>query len=264
LTVVRDALEQEGADALLQAVLDELSAVAGNPGRTASPDRGSSVAERTDNASDAAGSARSSRRWTERDTQSVDAPCYEPLEPMLHELAQHARAMAARQDKQLQVVVSPGGVEIERGVAPELWDSLLHLVQNAVDHGIETVSERGSKPALARLVLSAELRGSGVILRVEDDGRGVDPEQVRRSAVTRGVAQATDYGAASDQQMYALLFEHGFSTLAEAGPTSGRGVGLDVVKRRIASLGGTVEISTELGRGTRFSLLLPARSRDES
>jgi chemotaxis protein histidine kinase CheA len=264
LAVVRDALERQRADAcdaLLQAVLDELSAIAGNSGVTASPSRVSNIA---DGAYDANDSARAAQRWAERDTESLDASRDEPLEPMLRELAQHARAMAERQGKRLEVVVSPGGVEIERGSAAELWDSLLHLVQNAVDHGIEPVSERGSKPALARLALSAELLGSGVILRVEDDGRGIDLEQVRRSAVARGVLLATGTGAAGDQQMYALLFEHGFSTLDEAGPTSGRGVGLDVVRRRIAALGGTVEISTVLGRGTRFSLLLPAFSPDMS
>ena len=264
LAVVRDALERQSAaacDALLQAVLDELSAVTGNSGAIASPNRASSAADGADSAHD---SARSAQRWPERVTESVDVPCNEPLEPLLCELAQHARAMAARQGKRLHVVVSGGGVELEPGVALELWDSLLHLVQNAVDHGIETVSERGSKPALARLALSAELLGSGVLLRVEDDGRGVDLEHVRRSAIARGVSLATGTGATSDQQMYALLFEHGFSTLDEAGPTSGRGVGLDVVRRRIASLGGTVEISTELGRGTRFSLLLPARSPSPS
>jgi CheY-like chemotaxis protein len=96
-----------------------------------------------------------------------------------------------------------------------------------------------------------------VILRVEDDGRGIDPDRVRRAAIVRGVADRASLHGATDQQIFDLLFEHGFSTREEATVTSGRGVGLDVVKRRVESLGGNVELSTELGRGTRFSLSVP-------
>jgi chemotaxis protein histidine kinase CheA len=180
-----------------------------------------------------------------------------PIEPMLRELAQHARAIGARQGKELEIRISADGVQLERDVVDQLWDSLLHLVQNAVDHGIEAVAERGSKPAQARLRLSAESVGPSVILRVEDDGRGIDPERVRRSAIARGVVDAAAVREASDQEIYDLLFEHGFSTKDETSVTSGRGVGLDVVKRRVESLGGSVELSTELGRGTRFSLSVP-------
>ena len=180
-----------------------------------------------------------------------------PIEPMLRELAQHARSIGARQGKELDIRVSADGVQLERDVVDQLWDSLLHLVQNAVDHGIEPVSERGSKAPVARLVLSAESAGPRVILRVEDDGRGIDPARVRSSALARGVVDAAAVSARTDQEIYDLLFEHGFSTREEASVTSGRGVGLDVVKRRVESLGGTVELSTELGRGSRFSLSVP-------
>jgi two-component system chemotaxis sensor kinase CheA len=180
-----------------------------------------------------------------------------PIEPMLRELAQHARTIGARQGKELDVRIFADGVQLERDVVDQLWDSLLHLVQNAVDHGIESASERGAKPTLARLLLSAESVGPSVILRVEDDGRGIDPERVRKSAIERGVADAETLRGASDKDIYDLLFEHGFSTKDETSVTSGRGVGLDVVKRRVESLGGNVELSTELGRGTRFSLSVP-------
>jgi chemotaxis protein histidine kinase CheA len=180
-----------------------------------------------------------------------------PIEPMLRELSQHARSIADRQGKELDVQVMADGVQLERDVVDQLWDSLLHLVQNAVDHGIEPVAQRGAKPPVATLRLSAESVGPSVILRVEDDGRGIDPAHVKSSAISRGLVDATVLGNASDQEVFELLFEHGFSTREEASVTSGRGVGLDVVKRRIEALGGNVELSTELGRGSRFSLSVP-------
>ena len=110
-----------------------------------------------------------------------------PIEPMLEELARHARKAAEQQQKLVEVQALAGGVQLERDVADQLWDSLLHLVQNAVDHGLETPDQRAAKPPVARLRLSAESVGPSVVLRVEDDGRGIDPADVRRVAAERGV-----------------------------------------------------------------------------
>ena len=180
-----------------------------------------------------------------------------PVEPMLQELTRHARQAADQQHKLIEASATAGGVQLERDVADQLWDSLLHLVQNAVDHGIETPDARGSKGAVARLRISAESVGPNVMLRVEDDGRGIDPEEVRRAAVERGVLSAEGARDLSDSAATELLFEHGFSTRREAGRTSGRGVGLDVVRRRIESLGGDVSIETTVGASTRFTLSVP-------
>lgn len=179
------------------------------------------------------------------------------IEPMLEELARHVRKAAQSQQKLVEVQVSAGGVQLERDVADQLWDSLLHLVQNAVDHGLEGPDERGSKPPVARMRLAAESVGPSVVLRVEDDGRGIDPEQVRRAATERGILSAEAAAALSDAQASELLFEHGFSTRQVASRTSGRGVGLDVVRRRIESLGGHVSLESQLGAGTHFSLGVP-------
>jgi chemotaxis protein histidine kinase CheA len=180
-----------------------------------------------------------------------------PIEPMLEELLRHARGAAQRQDKLIVAEELAGGVQLERDVADQLWDSLLHLVQNAVDHGIEPSDARGDKPALARLRISAESAGPNIVLRVEDDGRGIDPVEVRRVAVERGVVSAEAAEALDDRATTELLFEHGFSTRREAGRTSGRGVGLDVVRRRVETLGGSVGIESQLGKGTRFTLSVP-------
>jgi two-component system chemotaxis sensor kinase CheA/two-component system sensor histidine kinase and response regulator WspE len=180
-----------------------------------------------------------------------------PIEPLLEELARHARKAAERQQKMVEVQAVGGGVQLERDVADQLWDSLLHLVQNAVDHGLELPDARGGKAPVARLKLIAESVGPSVVLRVEDDGRGIDPAEVRRAAVERGVVADDVARELSDAQVTELLFEHGFSTRGEASRTSGRGVGLDVVRRRVESLGGNVSIESQKGIGTRFTLSVP-------
>jgi len=179
------------------------------------------------------------------------------IEPMLEELARNASQAAQRQQKMVEVQALGGGVQLERDVADQLWDSLLHLVQNAVDHGVEIPEQRAGKPPIARLSLTAESVGPSVVLHVEDDGRGIDPEQVRQVATERGVLSKQAAQQLSDVELTELLFEHGFSTRSEASRTSGRGVGLDVVRRRVESLGGSVSIASKLGHGTRFTLSVP-------
>jgi two-component system, chemotaxis family, sensor kinase CheA len=180
-----------------------------------------------------------------------------PIEPMLEELTRHARRAAERQGKLLETLALASDVQLERDVADQLWDALLHLVQNSVDHGIEPADARGSKSAVARLRITAGSLGPSVMLRVEDDGRGIDPNEVRRVAVERGVLSRQAASELSDRAATELLFEHGFSTRDEAGRTSGRGVGLDVVRRSVESLGGSVSIESTPGVSTSFTLTVP-------
>jgi chemotaxis protein histidine kinase CheA len=180
-----------------------------------------------------------------------------PIGPLLEELARNVRGAAQRQGKLVEVQVTAGGVQLERDVADQLWDSLLHLAQNAVDHGLEDPAERGSKPPVAKLRLAAESVGPSVVLRVEDDGRGIDGAEVRRVAVERGVIGEDTAANLDDANTYELLFEHGFSTRSVASRTSGRGVGLDVVRRCVETLGGNITIESRLGHGTRFTLAVP-------
>ena len=179
------------------------------------------------------------------------------IEPALRDLSQHARALAAAGGKSLVTDVLARGVQIERDALDTLWESLLHLAQNAVDHGIERPDERGAKSPSGRLLLAAETRGANVILTVEDDGRGIDCSRVRSAAVERGLLDPIRAESVPDETVLDLLFEHGFSTKKDVTQLSGRGVGLDVVRRRVEGMGGAIAIDTKPGRGTRFTLSVP-------
>ncbi|MEW5854668.1 MAG: response regulator, partial [Myxococcota bacterium] len=180
-----------------------------------------------------------------------------PVEPMLVQLGDHARGLALDQGKRVRVVVQASGAQLERGVLDALTEPLLHLVRNAVDHGLERPSERGDKPPEATLRLSAEPQGQGVVITVTDDGRGVDPRKVRAAAVARKVLDAQRAEQLSDEAAVDLIFLHGFSTRSEVTDVSGRGVGLDVVRAAVDALGGSVAVGSRVGTGTTFTLNVP-------
>ena len=177
-----------------------------------------------------------------------------PVEPVLRELRRHARSSAGAAGKSVEVNIEARGVELERNVLDKLWDSLLHLVQNSVDHGLEDDDARGGKPPVGTLTLSAQAAGPNVVLCVEDDGRGVDPERLRAAARRSGRVELSQ---ASDEDVLELLFDHGFTTRSEVSATAGRGVGLAVVRRQVEALGGHVRVESKLGYGTRFLLTVP-------
>lgn len=177
-----------------------------------------------------------------------------PIEPVLGRLATHARVLASDRGKSITTQARSGGVRMERDIIDRLGEPLLHLVSNAVDHGIEPSNERGDKPPVARIDLAAESEGMMVKLTITDDGRGVDLQRVRHKAGQRGTNEETD-GA---DGTLSVLFQPGFSTREDVDEVSGRGVGLDVVKRQVEALGGSVAIQSKLGVGTSFSLSVPA------
>ena len=178
-----------------------------------------------------------------------------PVEPMLRELRRHARSLADDANKSVEVKIEARGVEIERNVLDTLWDSLLHLVQNAVDHGLETEQAAGERSACDTLTLSAQAAGPNVVLCVEDNGRGIDPERLRAAARRSG--RGAELAHASEEELLELLFDHGFSTRTEVSNLSGRGVGLAVVRRQVEALGGQVRVESKVGQGTRFFLTVP-------
>ncbi|HEX2689263.1 MAG TPA: response regulator [Kofleriaceae bacterium] len=179
-----------------------------------------------------------------------------PVYPTLAELGEHALELARAQGKQLHVRIDDGGALVERRLLDEVREPLLHLVRNAVDHGIEPAHERGNKPVPAEIVLSAEGHGDLVIVNVSDDGRGIDIARVRAVAIARGLAEPTTL--LSEEAAHELLFAHGFSTRQDATNLSGRGVGLDAVRRRLGSIGGRVSVANNPGGGTRFSIYIPS------
>jgi chemotaxis protein histidine kinase CheA len=181
-----------------------------------------------------------------------------PVAPTLEDLAKHAHELATQLGKKVHVDVRGGEAQIERTLLDALWEPMLHLVRNAIDHGIEDPRERGAKPPRASLLIQAESIGPNVIVSIVDDGRGIDPEDVRQAAVTRGLLGGETASTISDREAVELVFVHGFSTRAQVGELSGRGVGLDVVRDTVEALGGTAALESEPGRGTRVTLSLPA------
>jgi two-component system chemotaxis sensor kinase CheA len=135
----------------------------------------------------------------------------------------------------------------------------VHLVRNSVDHGVESPEERerGGKPRRGSVVLSAAQEGDHILLSIEDDGRGMDADVLRRKAVEKGMMDEDAAGRLEDKECYNLIFHPGFSTKTEISDVSGRGVGMDVVKTRIAQMNGSVEVDSALGKGSKITIKLP-------
>jgi two-component system, chemotaxis family, sensor kinase CheA len=147
--------------------------------------------------------------------------------------------------------------ELDKTVIEKLADPLVHILRNSIDHGMETTEERATsgKPRTGLIELSAEHAGAEVLIRVRDDGRGMDPARIRAKAISQGLISSD--AVLSEAQIYALVLEPGFSTAEKVTELSGRGVGMDVVRRTIESLRGTLEITSGLGQGTCVTLRLP-------
>jgi two-component system, chemotaxis family, sensor kinase CheA len=164
------------------------------------------------------------------------------------------RDLTARGDKRVQFDIEGGEIELDRSIVEGLKDALLHLVRNAVDHGIEPAAVRraASKPDLGRLTVAAALRGPRVEVTVNDDGQGLDTEAIRNQLRKRALAAPAD-----DLDAAQIIFLPGLSTSETVTSISGRGIGLDVVKTRLASMRGTVDVSFKAGLGTKFTLVVP-------
>lgn len=182
-----------------------------------------------------------------------------PLNHIFNRFPRTVRDLAHREGKEVDFVIEGGDTELDRSVMDGLNDPLLHLIRNAIDHGIETSQERAAvgKPEKGTLLLSARRDRDNVIITIEDDGRGIDAEKVRQKAIRTGIISPEEAGALSREESYELLFRPGFSTAETITDVSGRGVGLDVVKNSIESLKGTVRVYSKEGEGTTFELLLP-------
>jgi two-component system chemotaxis sensor kinase CheA len=182
-----------------------------------------------------------------------------PLTALSARLPRAARDLARRTGKQVDVVVTGAEIEVDRALLDEIGDPLLHLLRNAVDHGIETADQRiasGKRPT-GRIEVSARRERDRVILEVSDDGRGMDAAALRRAAVARGAIAAEAAANLSDADVLLLACLPGVSTASQVTEVSGRGVGMDAVKRSAEALGGTLSIQSQPGQGTKFTLRLP-------
>jgi chemosensory pili system protein ChpA (sensor histidine kinase/response regulator) len=167
------------------------------------------------------------------------------------------REMSRQSGKEIQLIVSGGDTPIDRVVFDGLYDPLLHILRNAVSHGIESAEERAraNKPASGTIWLTARRKGNTVEIEVRDDGQGIQFDKVRSRAQEKGMLQADQ--EATEQDLIQMIFKPGFSTSETADSTSGRGVGMNVVMDRLSSLNGTIDIETEQGQGTIMHLNLP-------
>jgi two-component system chemotaxis sensor kinase CheA len=172
-------------------------------------------------------------------------------------MARLVRDLAAQQQKQVQLVVDGEETELDRNIVEELSDPLVHMIRNAVDHGIEMPAERVSrgKPAAGTIRLSAAHQRGGIVIEVRDDGKGLDRDRILAKARERGLVKPN--ASLSETEIFALIFAPGFSTAEIVTDVSGRGVGMDVVRRNIEKLRGKVEIQSIPGRGTTFTIVLP-------
>ncbi|MBF9237514.1 chemotaxis protein CheA [Hymenobacter sp. BT683] len=178
---------------------------------------------------------------------------------LLNKFPRVVRDVASAEDKQVELTMSGQDVQIDRNILQIITDALLHLVRNAVSHGLETTEQRlqAGKPAVGQLTLSALTERDDVLIQVRDDGRGINTEAVRRKAIERGLTTAKAAAALPEQAIWSFLFEPGFSMADKVTDISGRGVGLDVVKLALDSLGGQLRVESQLGKGTTFTLVLP-------
>jgi two-component system, chemotaxis family, sensor kinase CheA len=196
----------------------------------------------------------------ERNTRSLQEAVMSirmlPMSMVFNRFPRMVRDVAAKLGKKIDLKMIGEATELDKGMIEKIVDPLTHLVRNSVDHGIEQPDRRmkNGKSAQGTITLSAAHEGGSIVIVVADDGAGIPRDKILAKAKERGMP-VTD--AMSDQEVWALIFEPGFSTATEVTDISGRGVGMDVVKRNITSLNGTVEIDSELGKGTRMTVRLP-------
>ncbi|HEX7490690.1 MAG TPA: chemotaxis protein CheA [Candidatus Limnocylindrales bacterium] len=182
-----------------------------------------------------------------------------PIETVFNRFPRVVRDIAMRLSKEIQLVIEGKETELDRSVLEEVGDPLGHLVRNALDHGIETPDERRAvgKPAQGTVRLTARHADGRILITVEDDGRGMAPDAMRRAAVDKGLMTKEAADLTSDAEILRVIFMPGFSTAKVVTEVSGRGVGMDVVRNNIEHLGGWVDVSSTPGQGTRVSLSLP-------
>lgn len=182
-----------------------------------------------------------------------------PLGQVFDKLARIVRQISREHDKQVNLVVTGSETEIDKLIVEELSDPLMHMMRNAIDHGIEDRDQRMrvGKPPVGTIALNAFQKGNHVVIEVEDDGQGMDPKAILAAAQRRGLVSENEAREMSAKEVLGLVFQPGFTTREEATSLSGRGVGMDIVQTNIAKLGGVVDISSDVGIGTKMTITLP-------
>ncbi len=183
----------------------------------------------------------------------------QPIKKVFGRFPRVVRDLARSLNKEINLELQGEETDLDKNLVEALADPLVHLVRNAVDHGIESPDEReaAGKSRSGTVILAAEQEGDHILLSIEDDGKGMDPDVLRAKAVEKGLMDTESAARLDDKEAYNLIFAAGFSTKEEISDVSGRGVGMDVVKTRIGQLNGSVEIDSELGKGSRLMIRVP-------
>ena len=183
----------------------------------------------------------------------------QPIGRLFKKYPRLARDLARQLGKDVELELSGEATEIDKTMIEDLNDPLVHLVRNAVDHGVETAEQRSAagKPSKSVVQLSARQEGDHILITITDDGKGMNPEVLRNKAVQKGLITAEEANTLSEEQSLNLIFKPGFSTKDEVSSVSGRGVGMDVVNTNIQKLNGSIEIKSIPGRGSMFIIYLP-------
>ncbi|MFC1729882.1 chemotaxis protein CheA [candidate division KSB1 bacterium] len=204
--------------------------------------------------------------WSDNTGRLLDDLQYEILQARMVEMNEYfqqlkrtVRDLVRHQKKKVRLLFSGLNTEIDRIIMEELKDPMLHIVRNAVDHGVEEPEQRktSGKPEEAVIRISAYPTGNEIKIEIRDDGRGIDINAIKKAALSKGLYSQSGIDTMTDQQAVNLIFKPGFSTSADVNRVSGRGVGLDVVKTNIEKIRGTVAVESEKGRGTKFVLKIP-------
>ncbi|HJV34966.1 chemotaxis protein CheA [Geomonas sp.] len=182
-----------------------------------------------------------------------------PVEKVFKKFPRIVRNLARDLGKEVELQVFGEETELDRSVVDEIGDPLIHLIRNALDHGLERPEERvaAGKGRVGTVVLSAAHEGNQIVISIKDDGRGIDPERVSRKALDKGLVTEEQLACMGSREILELIFLPGFSTKEQATDLSGRGVGMDVVRTNIRKLNGIIEIKNDLGKGSEFILKLP-------
>ena len=183
----------------------------------------------------------------------------QPIKKVFGRFPRVVRDLARTLNKEIDLIMVGEETDLDKNLVEALADPLVHLVRNSVDHGIEMPNEReaNGKSRTGTITLSASQEGDHILLKIEDDGAGMDPEKLKQIAITRGVLDEDSAARMTDNEAYNLIFAPGFSTKVEISDISGRGVGMDVVKTRITQLNGTVHIDSMKGKGTILEIKVP-------
>lgn len=215
--------------------------------------------EKLDNAPMIYGTVEQFSRVTQDLQMSVLSTRMQPIKKVFDKIPRQVRELKTQLNKEVNLMIEGEMTEVDKSLVEELADPMVHMIRNALDHGLEGPAEReaAGKHPEGTLMVRAFYEGNNVVIQVQEDGRGIDPNKIRKVAVKKGVVTEAVANAMSDAEAIRLIMAPGFSTAEQITDVSGRGVGMDVVNTKIANLQGSIEIRSELGLGTCFAIYMP-------